>query len=398
MRVPALIMLFVCAGYSLHAFEPAKAKVTANVLNVRDLPSAGGDVIATLKRGDILDAIEESKQEVTIDGQTAHWYKVTLPKKKTGWVFGGYISFEVNLEAGLQWKIAFPSSGEKFTGVAVNAEGAVYTGTSSGNIYISNAAGKWKKITPQALGISIGAISKILISGKVIYATSADKKSGGVWKSTNSGSSWAQYTESQGLPSNEVYDIRVRGTELWVATGKGIAYSSLTADQWVIMGPETPAPCRSVAVSSEGIVLAGTTKGLYKLSTSTGTFSSGKLAWSRVGERAGNLGDTVSSLLFSDSGVLFIGTNKGLVMGDKDAVNLYAIGGETVVNHIASDSAGRILVATRNGLNISLDQGKSWITYKDEHGIRGGATYQISVGSKQEVWVSLESQGLAYSQ
>lgn len=392
-----LTLLFCSLLFPLLAFEPAKVKVVVSSLNVRDLPSSGGDVVAILKRGEIVDAIEESKQVASIDGLEAHWYKVVLPKKKTGWVFGGYISFELNLESGLRWQQSSPSQSERYTGIAVAADGVVYAGTQSGNIYISQSKTRWKKITPQALGLSIGPITRLLIAGKTIYATSADPKRGGVWKTSNNGSSWTQYTNAQGLPSNEVYDIRQRDNELWVATSKGIAYSSLAADKWVMIGGETPAPCVSVVVSGKGLLYAGTRDGLYKLSSTSGVFTSGKLTWARVGQNTGNMGSVVHSLLIHGD-VLFVGTDKGLVIGDSGAETLNAFGGETLVTHIATDEAGRIFVATQQGLNISSDRGKSWVTYKDEHGIRGNAVTQISTGKKQQIWVSLDYSGLAYSE
>lgn len=383
----------------LSAFEPAKAKVIASSLKVRDLPSIGGDVIATLKRGEIVEAIEESKQTVYIDDQSAKWYKVKLSKKKTGWVFGGYISFELNLELGLRWQQTTPSQSESFSGVAIAPDGIVYAGTRSGNIYISQSQSRWKKITPQALGLSIGPITRLLIAGNTIYATSADAKRGGVWKTRDKGASWTQYTSAQGLPSNEVYDIRQRGNELWVATGKGVAYSSLSADTWVGIGGETPAPCVSVAFSEKGLLYAGTRDGLYKLSSSTGVFNSGTLSWDRIGKDVKNMGPVVYSLAI-EGNLLLIGTNKGLVIGDAGAETLNPFGGETSVTHIATDDNGRIFVATLHGLNISSDSGKSWVTYKDEHGIRGNAVSQISTSKnkKNQIWVSLDYSGLAYSE
>jgi hypothetical protein len=77
-----LTLLFCSLLFPLLAFEPAKVKVIVSVLNVRDLPSKSGDVITTLTRGDIVNAIEELKQIALMDDLEAHWYKVVLPNKK----------------------------------------------------------------------------------------------------------------------------------------------------------------------------------------------------------------------------------------------------------------------------------------------------------------------------
>ena len=77
-------------------FKPCQAKVTASTLNVRHIPSTTGNIEGTFKRNDIVNVIDKSKNTSTVSGVTEYWYKVELPKKKTGWVFGQFITFELD--------------------------------------------------------------------------------------------------------------------------------------------------------------------------------------------------------------------------------------------------------------------------------------------------------------
>ena len=81
-----LVVLVVSVMAEDSDFQPGQAKVTASVLNVRNIASSGGTVIASLKRGDVVDVIEKSQYPSEIDGVSDYWYKITLPKNKSGWL------------------------------------------------------------------------------------------------------------------------------------------------------------------------------------------------------------------------------------------------------------------------------------------------------------------------
>ncbi|MBI3396508.1 MAG: SH3 domain-containing protein, partial [Spirochaetia bacterium] len=153
----AVIGFSLAAAFPVSAqdFQPAQAKITASVLNVRNIASSGGTVVGSVKRGDLVQVIERSKAQATVDDITEFWYRIQLPKSQTGWVFGGYITFEVNLESGLRWKTVKPT-GDPITSVVVMPRGEVIVGTRRGELFATTDKGRsFRKIVPQALGSSL---------------------------------------------------------------------------------------------------------------------------------------------------------------------------------------------------------------------------------------------------
>ena len=267
-KVISIFSLLLITSVFLHAdsdFEPGEAKVTVKVLNVRNISSAGGRKVGTLKRGALVNVFKRSKSQSTVGDHTDYWYKVKFKKKKkkkTGWVFGAFISFEVNLESGLKWKRVNPARRETFTGISVSSSGRIIAGTVSGNVFFSSNKGKsWRKIMPQALGNKISKIVKIILIKRVIWVASKGSSRGGLWKSKNNGKSWSQMTTSQGLLSNEVNDIKVtkRGY-IYVATDKGISVSKNKGKTWKTFGPKASIGHKviSIAITKDGMIFAGT--------------------------------------------------------------------------------------------------------------------------------------------
>jgi len=393
-----LLTFAISARAEDSTFQPGKAKVTASVLNVRNISSSGGTVVASLKRGDIVDVVEKSQHPSDIDGVSDYWYKISLPKKKSGWVFGQFISFELNLESGLRWKSSTPDRSQKFTSIAISDSGIMMAGTQSGNIFISSDNGKnFRKVLPQALGVSIGKINSIFISKDTIWIAAGGDTNGGVWKSTNNGNSWAQYTTSQGLISNETYDIVDSGGILYVATKKGLCISknsgmSFSADDDLDM--ET----NSLSVSSDGNIAAGTTKGLYIYMDKKNPMKGTKKSWEKISSKTPNMGSKVFTAAISPTGEIYVGTDKGLAKSLLSNINeWFSIGGKVEVNSIIIDSNSRVIVATNNGLNISLDQGGSWVTYKSENGLASNEIHRVSISPKTGViWTISSNAGLSY--
>lgn len=396
------LIFFVVVSVSAMAedstFQPGRAKVTASSLNVRNIASSGGTVIDSLKRGDIVDVIEKSMYPSEIEGVSDYWYKITLPKNKTGWVFGQYLSFELNLESGLRWKSSTPDSSQKFTSIAISDSGMIITGCSSGAVFITGDDGKnWRKIIPQALGVTIGYVNKIVIVKNVIWIAASGETGGGLWKSTNNGSSWAQFTTSQGLLSNDVRDVAVSGNVLYVATAKGLCISSNSGGSF-IGDDEIDYETNSVNVTPEGVIVAGTSRGLYIYMDKKDPVNGKKREWEEIKSKSPNMGKIVYTVAVSPDGDIFVGTDKGLSKSSLFKLNeWYSIGGKVEVNSVIIDSNSRVIVATDYGLNISLDQGASWVTYKKENGLASNEIYRVSVSPKTGViWTISTNAGISY--
>ncbi len=397
--IKSLLLVFV-VFFSFFAvaqdsdFEPGKIKITAKVLNVRNIPSTGGVIVLSLKRGDVVETIDKSKSKVEIDGLTDFWYKVKA-QKKTGWVFGAYVSFDINLEGGLRWKSVNPSYDKNYLCVAVSDNGTVYTGCSDGSVYISNEGPKaWKKLTPQALGVNIGKINNIAISKSGMWIAASGDKNGGVWRSSNEGGAWTQYTVSQGLLSNDVtYVCEDSKGVVYAATSKGLSVSKDGGLNWSTYPEDRKMKGIACAAVYGNSVFVGTNDGLYFCANPQGK-------WERIGKKEPNIGERILTIAATSKGEIYVGTDMGLAKCHvSDLKKWQAIGGKNSVNKILSDESGKIYVATDNGLNISIDNGISWITYKKENGIANNKVIDLSINKKDgTVWITSGNSGLSYNE
>ncbi|MCE9500818.1 MAG: SH3 domain-containing protein [Leptospira sp.] len=381
------------------SFQAVKVKVTAGTLIVRNIASQGGSEVAKLKRGEVLDAVERSANKSKVDEYEDYWYKVNFPKKKSGWVFGSFITFDVNLESGLRWKSVNPAQGNKFSAIAVATNGEVMAGTEGGVIFLSSDKSKsWRKLVPQVLGVNLASVNKIVVDGKNIWIAGGGDAKGGVWRTTNSGGSWTQFTTSQGLPSNEIYDIAVASNVVYAATSSGISVSKDQGATWALAEGDFKKKTFAVAVSSDGKVFAGTSSGLFVYSESKGVFGGSSKSWNKVGISSPNMGDQVYSVSVSGNGDVYAGSDKGLSKSTvADLEKWSGIGGKTSVNSILADKSGKVIVGTDNGLNISLDQGASWVTYKKENGLAGNKISQIALHpSDSTIWTTSSGDGLSF--
>lgn len=394
-----LSIFFAFAISSESSFQPGQIKVTAGSLIVRNIASQGGTEVTKVKRGDILDAIERSVNQSTIEEYTDYWYKIKLPKNKTGWVFGAYVTFEVNLESGLKWKYLNPGTGNKFSGISITTTGDVLAGTENGVIYLSSDKGKtWRKISPQVLGINLATINKIITDGKTIWIAGGGDSKGGVWKTSNNGGSWTQFTTSQGLPSNEVYDIAIASNVVYAATRSGIALTKDQGATWTVAEGDLKQKIFSISISKDGKIFAGTDKGLFGFSEFKGVFGGTKKEWKKLGENSPNMGEQVYSIAVSPNGDIYAGSDKGLNKSNISKLETWTgIGGKTNVNSILADQSGKVIVATDNGLNISLDNGASWVTYKKENGLASNKVNQVSIHpADKAIWTVSGFEGISY--
>ena len=139
--------------------------------------------------------------------------------------------------------------------------------------------------------------------------------------------------------------------------------------------------------------------GLYIVGQKKKFFGGKENLWKKIGKKSPNMGKRIKSLAISKGQDIYVGTNNGLnVVSLKDLKSWRGIGGKTNVNFITVDAFSRIIVATDNGLNISMDDGSSWITYKRENGLANNWISQIAVHPKKKViWTTSGRYGLSHS-
>jgi len=67
------------------------AVVKSPLLRVRDQPTGQATVLAHVRMGAVVEVVNKSDKEDTIENETSYWYHVNYEGLK-GWVFGSYIS------------------------------------------------------------------------------------------------------------------------------------------------------------------------------------------------------------------------------------------------------------------------------------------------------------------
>ncbi len=96
-----IALLFVCL---LHAFFAAaqfglvlqlntKTIVFGDKVNVRETPNKDGKVLAQLSAGDVVTVLDTSNQQLVQNGRKDYWYKIRFAGNKTGFLWGGLLSY-----------------------------------------------------------------------------------------------------------------------------------------------------------------------------------------------------------------------------------------------------------------------------------------------------------------
>jgi two-component system sensor histidine kinase/response regulator len=99
--------------------------------------------------------------------------------------------------------------------------------------------------------------------------------------------------------------------------------------------------------------------------------------------------NTVRGLYTDNDGSIWIGTNKGGVHrfkeGRLEKIKVDNLDGRAVVEEFARDRAGRLWIATSQGMFCL--KGEKWDRYTTERGLSSNATYTAYVDDKGDLWV-----------
>lgn len=72
--------------------DAVQSKITTvSAMRARRAPQVTAEEIVRLKLGTVVNAVARSTSQDTIGGKTDYWYRVELPNRETGWLFGGLL-------------------------------------------------------------------------------------------------------------------------------------------------------------------------------------------------------------------------------------------------------------------------------------------------------------------
>ncbi len=109
----------------------------------------------------------------------------------------------------------------------------------------------------------------------------------------------------------------------------------------------------------------------------------------------GLIDEDITSLISDQNGVVWIGSQTGLVSFDEKEFSYYNIGLDNNSNHISSlliDYEKNLWIGTHSGLYKY--RGKGFTVYDRKNGLGGAFIYQIIRDNKQNLWIGTEANGV----
>ena len=196
-----------------------------------------------------------------------------------------------------------------------------------------------------------GDVLALAVSGSNIFAALVP---GGVYRSTNNGTSWTAV--DSGLPANiYVTSLAVSSSNIFAGTlGGGVFLSTNSGTSWTAVDSGLPAYTNvySLAVTGDSNIFAGTEGGVF-LSTNSGT------SWTAV--NYGLTNTLVPSLAVSGSNI-FAGTGGGVFLSSSNGTSWTAVNSGLTNTYVYSlaVTGSNIFAGTDGGVFLSTNSGTSW--------------------------------------
>ena len=209
------------------------------------------------------------------------------------------------------------------------------------------------------------------------------------------------WTSESGLPQNSVHAVaQTADGFLWFATEEGLA--RFDGVQFRIFNRHnTPALAsdyiQSLAVGSDGELWIGTDSGLTHLQRDSARFSplggiQREPHFTTLTARDGLAGDSITALVESPDGTLWVGSTQGLNRLRGTHVDSWATTSglpDNAVSALALDAAGALWVGTEHGL-ARFDHG----IWSAQSGLSGNRIEALAPSPDGSIWASISGRGL----
>ncbi len=225
---------------------------------------------------------------------------------------------------------------------------AIFAANYMGGVFLSTNNGtSWTQVDS---GLTDHGIRTLVVSAHSLFLGT----DGGVFLSTDNGASWKGMTSGIS-PTPEVTTLAVRGTSLFAGTWyRGVFRSTDNGASWTPANFNLPGGVVNTVFSNGNGLFAGTDVGIF--------FSADKgKTWSRVGS------DSVNGYVFSlfeDGGEIFAGGANGTIYSSTDAgtnwVSTDLVSTHDDVKAIARCGASLLAGTFGSGTFLSTNNGASW--------------------------------------
>ena len=256
-----------------------------------------------------------------------------------------------------QWtKVQTGLTGENVISLAIKSNGDIYAGTNTNGAYRSTDNGNSWVLT---LGILNNVYQVFSLASDAAGYVYAGTYSVGLLRSTNDGVSWSNVTN--GLPQNDVRVIAISPTGTFFASDYGSIYrSSDSGSSWALVRNSSGGSSggiQTITFSPSRVYAGGSIDWLY-YSTNDG------INWTWVG--SSGLAHAPMTLAVNSSGDVFAGTSGwGVYKSTNGGVNWVSSNtglGNLYINTIVINSSDVIYAGTTGGVYVSTDNGSNWVS------------------------------------
>jgi len=379
-----------CGGVSVSYGQILEWKTFTSVGEVRDI-AVGGGVVWSGSNGGALQvnpATGDIRSFTNTEGLSFNEITaVEIDQHGTVWfaLADGLLNrYTPELQ---QWQVFEDYENEVITDLVAFGD-SLYVGLDFG-VSLFTIDKKEVKETYVNFGFSTGGnLEKI--GANAIYINGTD-----IWVATDRGiaqsslllpnlqapSSWTQHTVADGLPSNEIHGVTVAAGVPYAATASGM--SRFLNDVWQDIGliNVNVAGVRTLnnnAVLPDNSVLSMTGNGIFWLNAAEN--------WQRLGAEF----DDLTAFDADDAGAIWIGRkDKGLATysADKDRWELFTTNSPSSndFKSLVLDPAGRLWCASRFG-GVHMFDGTTWTNFNTETGLSKNDQRSIIVDAQGRVW------------
>jgi photosystem II stability/assembly factor-like uncharacterized protein len=206
----------------------------------------------------------------------------------------------------------------------------------------------------------VGAVAVRHGAAEVLYAAiTFDRHFGGLFFSSDGGSSWSAYNDGLGKAVAYIHSILPLHSEdeVFLGTGKGLYKGVPGAEEWSLVDGTAGIAITDLGMDGRGNLLyLACSDGIRRMDFVSGEVTKQSLPNEEV--------EVASVLLGPDQRSIFAGTSEGVFRSQDNGVSWRRVskGLSGVAVRILEKSGGRILCGTTSGLFYSEDHGDSWST------------------------------------